>query len=345
MAPRQADWDPELAERPGVVRVAIAADHYAIIIRLPSTYRPPRPLRAARNAARRIYDTRVGVDQLNATVAALAQQVEALRSDCDALVTAVDHNHQEAVEILRLIFYDDSRNRDRLWQLRETAAYAQAYEDPEPLVSVCIATYNNTELLLERALPSVLAQTYERIEVVVVGDGAAPEVERAVKRVGDQRVRYSNLTVRGPYPEAPQDRWFVAGGPPRNEATRLARGRWIASMDDDDESMPDRIELLLGAARGRDLEFCYGQIERRDSDGSMSQLCDFPPALGKVGLQAGIMHAGLRFIQAELGDALFRLPGDWSRIRRMMRVGVRIGMIPDVVVAYFPSLPWAGGSA
>jgi len=314
---------------------------------LPPAKRIPRPVRAARNAAQRLYDTFVGVQELNASVetlvselAVLAAKLEALSDRTRADRQTIDANHAEALEILRLIHDDEPANRQRLWRIRETPEYARAFEEPEPLVSVCIATYTNTEMLLERALPSVLRQTYQRIEVVVVGDAAAPEVERAVKGVGDPRVRYANMTVRGPYPESQDRLWYVAGGPPSNEAMRLAKGRWIASMDDDDESTPDRVELLLGAARERNLEFCYGRIARHDPDGATMLLCEFPPGYAKVGLQASIMHTDMRFICAELGDALFRVVGDWSRVRRMLRIGVRMGMIDDVVLHYYPGLLW-----
>ena len=52
------------------------------------------------------------------------------------------------------------------------------------------------------------------------------------------------------------------------------------------------------------------------------------------------MHAGLAFIASELGDALFGLVGDWARVRRMLRVGVRIGMIEDFVLDYYPNRRW-----
>ena len=314
---------------------------------LPPAKRIPRPVRAARNAAQRLYDTLVGVEELKATVSGLSSEVAALEARLEALGSqaradrqAIEAHHAETFELLRLIHDDEPANRQRLWRVRETAQYAQAFEEPEPLVSVCIATYTNTKMLLERSLPSVLAQTYERIEVVIVGDAAAPEVERAVKSVGDPRVRYSNMTVRGPYPESREALWCVAGGPPSNEAMRLARGRWIAGMDDDDECAPARVELLLRAARERNLEFCYGQIEQRNPDGVTELLCEFPPAFGKVGLQASMMHTDMRFICSELGDAQFRVVGDWSRIRRMMRIGVRMGMIDDVVIHYYPGLLW-----
>lgn len=293
----------------------------------------------------------MGIEELKHRLTLLSEQVAALGVQMDALgaraqvereavLGALRGDHAETLEILRLVHDDEPANRQRLWRVRETPGYAQAFEEPEPLVSVCIATYTNTALLLERALPSVLSQTYERIEVVIVGDAAAPEVGRAVEAVGDPRVRYANLTLRGPYPEEPQALWGVAGGPPSNEAMRLARGRWIASMDDDDESTPDRVELLLRAARERQLEFCYGQIEAHLPDGGTVTPCDFPPAPQKTGLQGSLMHTDMRFICAELGDALFGITGDWSRIRRMMRIGVRMGMIDDVVLHYYPNLLW-----
>ena len=75
------------------------------------------------------------------------------------------------------------------------------------------------------SLPSALGQTYKSIEVVVVGDGAGPETAAAIQAVGDDRVRYVNRPIRGPYPEDPEQRWRVAGGPPFNEAVALAIGR------------------------------------------------------------------------------------------------------------------------
>ena len=257
------------------------------------------------------------------------------------LLDAIERSRRESLEILQLLRDDEPETRRRLWALRETEAYLQAYDEAEPLVTVTIPTYENTEQLLERSLPSVLAQTYERLDVLVVGDGAAPEVEHAIRRVGDSRIRYVNLTHRGPYPEDAALRWMVAGGPAANEGMRMAAGRWIAQMDDDDSCPPNRVELLLSAAREQRLEFCYGRIRAHLPDGSTELLCEFPPRVGAVSLSCSIMHAGMSFIASELGDALFGLVGDWARVRRMMRVGVRMGMIEDFVLDYYPTKRWA----
>ena len=54
---------------------------------------------------------------------------------------------------------------------------------------------------MERAIPSALAQDHENIEVVVVGDAAPPETAAAIEELGEPRVVYENLAVRGPYPQ------------------------------------------------------------------------------------------------------------------------------------------------
>lgn len=249
------------------------------------------------------------------------------------------------MEALHLLHDDEPGNRRRLWEARASAEYEAAYEEAEPLVSVLIPTFTNVETLVDRALPSVLAQTYQHFEVIVVGDAAAPEVEGAVLGLGDPRIRYTNLTHRGPYPDEDFKRWLVAGGPPINEAIRQARGRWIVQMDDDDRARPTRIAVLLDAARTRRLEFCYGRIQEHGPDGHEALLCEWPPGWGRVSLNSSIMHAGLRFVTAELGEAVFGIVGDWARIRKMMRIGARIGMVDEVVLDYYPSSLWNAAHA
>jgi hypothetical protein len=317
--------------------------------------RIPRPITGARNAAYRIAATLTEVQTLRTELAqtslrmqelsALVKQIEnrahaGSMQSRDALLEMLERNRQETLEILQLLRDDEPTSRRLLWQARDAAEYEAAYEEAEPLVSVLIPTYTNVRGLVELALPAILAQTYEHLEVVVVGDAASPDVEQAVRSVGDKRVRYANLTHRGPYPESPQKRWLVAGGPPANEALRLARGSWIGHMDDDDTSPPERIEVLLRAARHRRLEFCYGRVRQHLPDGSEQILGEFPPRSHAVSLTCSLMHAGLSFIAAELGDSLFGIVGDWARVRRMMRIGARVGMIDDVVLDYYPSQLW-----
>src|SRR5262249_13954182 len=127
-----------------------------------------------------------------------------------------------------------------------------------PLVTVRIATYNRGRLIAERAIPSALAQTHQRLEVLVVGDGCDAAAAGAGRSGREPRVRFETLPARGAYPPEPYHRWMVAGCAPMNRALELARGDWIAPLDDDDEFTPDHVEVLLEACRSRRLEFAYG---------------------------------------------------------------------------------------
>lgn len=118
----------------------------------------------------------------------------------------------------------------------------------------------------------------------------------------------------------------------------MARGLWIAPLGDDDSFVAEHVERLLADARDRRLEFVYGRIRQIQPDGSESLLGEFPPRLSQVGLQAALYHAGLGFMELELGHALFGKPNDWGLVHRMMRAGVRMGMVDDVTVNYWPSL-------
>lgn len=52
---------------------------------------------------------------------------------------------------------------------------------PDPLVTVRIATYQNSKILVERTLPSILNQTYQNFEIVIVGDGITPDQEEIIE--------------------------------------------------------------------------------------------------------------------------------------------------------------------
>ena len=290
--------------------------------------------------------------------AALSAQVEALHRADDAgrtqvagidgrliqLEAALTAQHGESArlrEIARAICDREPLQRERLRDLRASDGYLAPFSEAEPLVSVVIPTFDNYLLLRERAIPSILAQSYQHFEVVVVGDAAPDEARAAVESFGDARLRYSNLAYRGPYPSDPLGRWRVAGVPPFNEAVRLAGGRWIAPLDDDDAFRPEHIERLLETARGEQLELVYGTMLRRHPDDSTAVLGRFPPENEQFGLQSTIYHAGVAEIFAlELTDWLFDLPYDWGVCQRMLRAGVRMGMVDEVTVDYFPSQWW-----
>ena len=106
-------------------------------------------------------------------------------------------------------------------------------ENP-PLVSIIIPTHNRKERL-ERALNSVLDQTWRPIEIVVVDDASdddTPEYLSSLQDEYDSICILRNETSRG-------------AAVSRNIAISHANGEYIAGLDDDDYWRPTRVERLM----------------------------------------------------------------------------------------------------
>ena len=99
------------------------------------------------------------------------------------------------------------------------------------LVSVIIPSYKRSDTVI-RAINSVLNQTYEDIEVLVVddniqGDEYSIELEKVLGQINDNRV----ILIR-------QEK-HVNGAKARNEGVKASHGYYIAFLNDDDEWWPD----------------------------------------------------------------------------------------------------------
>lgn len=101
-------------------------------------------------------------------------------------------------------------------------------------VSVIIPTAKRPKLL-RRALDSAFAQTMHDIEVIVVVDG--PNEETLAMLGGEQDCRLRIL----------HNPSSIGPGAARNAGAAIARGQWLAFLDDDDEWMPRKLEVQLAA--------------------------------------------------------------------------------------------------
>jgi Glycosyl transferase family 2 len=313
-------------------------------------------MRLGRLARAKIRDAmRADTQETHGPVNTLATAISDLRAEqrqtFDELRSTREELRQLHVELgdartaltsaLQVAVDDEPTTRRLLQTIRADPEYALAWDDPQPLVSIVIPTYTNWRLLEERALPSALAQTYPNIEVVIVGDAAPPETAGVIERAGDARVHYQNLGFRGPYPENDRQRWLVAGTAPMNLAMQLAKGLWIAFLNDDDAFRPEHVATLLGNARQHRTEVAYSKLEMHVPNSLEHQvLGTFPPANEDFGWQIALQHEALRFFEFELAAALFDEPGDWHRARRMLRAGVRFSQVDQVTCDYFPSQLW-----
>jgi hypothetical protein len=287
-------------------------------------------------------EVRSAVERYGKLVSDCQSGLSALCAEVATLADLTRLNHERAMTAMRMVRDQDSASQRVLWTLRATREYEAAFEEDEPLVSVIIPTFSEWSLLRDRAIPSVLAQTYDHWEVIVVGDGAPDEAREVVESFHDERIRFVNLPYRGPYPEDTRSAWYVSGTIPWNTGIALARGQWIASSGDDDALKPTHLESLLECARRERAEVAYGLIHWRVPDSEGSLVGTFPPQLGQWQMQVSLLHNCLRFLPLEPSDWVFEIPNDWSLAERMLRIGVRFAMIQEPVADCYPHHLWVG---
>lgn len=100
------------------------------------------------------------------------------------------------------------------------------------LVSVIIPTYNRPEFL-GRALDSVLSQSYEKLEVLVVNDGSEQSYVDIKAGYSDERIVWIDL----------EKNIGVCGA--RNAGIDAAKGEFVCFLDDDDEFLKDKLKLQM----------------------------------------------------------------------------------------------------
>ncbi len=108
-----------------------------------------------------------------------------------------------------------------------------------PAATVVIPTFNRAPIV-GRAIRSVLGQTCQDWELIVVDDGSADGTEQAVRGISDNRIKY----IR-------HDRKH-GGGAARNTGIRCARGEYVAFLDSDDEWLPEKLQKELEVFRNSD---------------------------------------------------------------------------------------------
>jgi glycosyltransferase involved in cell wall biosynthesis len=233
---------------------------------------------------------------------------------------------------------------DALERERESIEYETRHSKAKPLVSVCINTYNRADLLCERALKSICQQSYANLEIVVIGDGCTDDTERRVGRIRDSRIRFENRSTRGTYPQDPTRRWCVAGTAAFNHALEVASGDYITHLDDDDEHLPHRVELLLEHMRSKRLEVAFHPFwfESTSHEWNTNAAENF--TLGSVTTSSVMYDSFLKCIPADPQAHLLGEPGDWNRLRKFKYLGARIGRHSAALLRHYrernqPALP------
>jgi len=150
-----------------------------------------------------------------------------------------------------------------------------------PKVTVVITTFNRPKMLSE-AISSVLSQTLQEIEIVVVDDVSTEDNASVIDSFKDDRITLIH------------NEKHLGGAEGRNVgATAGQNSEWIAFLDDDDLFLPDKLEkqVSLGDSLGDDYAVIYCGARSVDGDGNTLGI-GVPDIRGDI--RSGILEKGLR---------------------------------------------------
>ncbi|NQS88894.1 glycosyltransferase family 2 protein [Patescibacteria group bacterium] len=229
--------------------------------------------------------------------------------------------------------FERKRNKKLLQEARNILKEKSSKADP--LISVLIPTYNRPELLTQRTIPSVLKQTYQNFEIIIVGDHCTDNTEELINNFNDERIKFYNLPERGEYPTKLHARWQVAGVVPASKAIDLSVGDWIAPLDDDDEFTEDHLEVLLKFAVENNYEMVYGKAKWEIRPGEWVEVGSCPLEHAKIAHLSVLYSAGLEFFKYDIDAWKWEEPADWNLWRRMKEAGVRVGFIDKIVGIHY----------
>jgi len=238
-----------------------------------------------------------------------------------------------------------------LARLRHEKEYGSV--DENPLITVYVPTYNRADLLMSRSVPSILAQTYNNFELIIVGDHCTDNTAELVAKINDPRIIFYNLPTRGyRYPPTAENHWLAGPVVAANQALGMARGRWIARLDDDDSWTPNHLEELLRFAQAGDFEFVSSQYteerygDRKTIYGNEAQspyynrtnkpIKGYNPRIG--GTLTWLYRSYLNFFKYNIN--CWRK--SWNRVNdidlsmRMFKAGVRMGFLNKSLAWYVP---------
>lgn len=125
----------------------------------------------------------------------------------------------------------------------------------EDLVSIIMPSYNTADYISE-TVQSVLNQTYQNWELIIVDDCSTDNTDEVIQPLlVDQRIHYfKNKTNSG-------------AAVSRNKALREAKGKWIAFLDSDDLWLPEKLEKQIAFMKKNGYHFSYTNYIEIDSHG------------------------------------------------------------------------------
>lgn len=198
----------------------------------------------------------------------------------------------------------------------------------KPLISVIMSVYNEQQYIAE-ALRSILTQTVQDFEIILFDDGSTDRTVDIIMELHDERIHIH------------QNKQNLGLTRNLNLALEMASGKYIARMDGDDISMPNRFERQIEYLKAHsDMILISCQTKTFGDETLISKVEENPEKLKCMMLIHPVLaHPGF-MARKELFeeykfryDESFRQAQDYELIARVTRK-FRIGICPHVLLKY-----------
>ena len=118
------------------------------------------------------------------------------------------------------------------------------------LVSIIMPSYKRHREIVSRAIDSLINQTYENIEIILVDDNAGIELSEYRNELENLACKYSNIVyIQNDENQGSAKSW--------NIGIKVAKGNYITFLDDDDLYLSEKIEKQLQYMLHNELDMCF----------------------------------------------------------------------------------------
>lgn len=209
-------------------------------------------------------------------------------------------------------------------------------DSSKPLVTYVVPTYNHSRFIIE-AIESIIAQTYENIELIVINDGSTDDtvetISNITKKCSERFVRFNFISRH--------NKGLV---PSLNEGLKWSNGEFFSMLASDDKLLPNKTKIMVDLILNSGPEVVAGFAGMKIIDADSNYVGTHNTRAGTYGFDDLIMKKApysaptqiiriseLRLIGGYDENLLFE---DWAILLALTKNGKKIHVIDEVVSLY-----------
>ena len=236
-------------------------------------------------------------------------------------------NIKELVRICRMdkeTLENDIKNRKQNDLLKSSLNKVRNSIDENPAISVIMPVYN-TASYLESSIHSILSQTFQNFELIIIDDASTDDSLKIIERFEDERIcLIKNKINAGNYAC-------------RNQGLNIAKGKYIAVMDSDDIAMPHRLEAQVNCLEMNEDVLAVGAQFFSDR-GLSNKPSDYEVIKVWLMKNNALLHPSLlirKEVMLKVGgyDEAYTFSSDYDLVCKIALIG-KIINLPDVLMNY-----------